>query len=387
MVSSVHDLTLAAFPFLASLSTSESAKDRRIWLRVASDHFVAADPSDREAVELFTDAMTSRLNAADAGTRLEIARKLAPSARTPARLLALFESVESEAGDFILQHAVAFNHSDLAQAISRSKRRATVVAKRTDLSPQLVNILAEQDDTDILVTLAGNASAPLEGATLMRLLRRARKQAEDQGDRRLAEALLERRPVRSENAVLFLTANPGQRVEILLAAQRTQLGRPAGSPTAADQTALDELERLAVARQPDRFLALLAQSLNCSENLARRIVDDSSGEPLAIALTALGAANEVLVRVLISNDLLVGSRFQRIRALANLNNALDRNAAILVIEALRDEPLHRRRQLPIDSAVASSSSRGAPARQTPVMPSSTRLPGAPSKAPERIVAR
>ena len=184
-----------------------------------------------------------------------------------------------------------------------------------------------------------------------------------------------------------LSVGNRQRVEILLAAQRTQLGRSASSPTAADQTALEELERLAVARQPDRFLALLAQSLNCSENLARRIVDDSSGEPLAIALTALGAANEVLVRVLISNDLLVGSSFQRIRALANLNNALDRNAAILVIEALRDEPLHRRRQLPIESVVASSTSRGAPARQTPVMPSSARLPGAPGKAPERIVAR
>jgi uncharacterized protein (DUF2336 family) len=386
MVGSVHDLTLAAFPFLASLSTSDSPKDRRIWLRVASDHFVAADPSDREAVEIFTDAMVSRLNAADAGTRLEIARKLAPCARTPPRLLALFESVESEAGDFILQHAVAYDHQALAQAVGGSKRRAMAVAKREDLSPQLVDILARQDDTDVLVTLAGNAAASLEGATLLRLLRRARKQAEDDGDGRLADALLERRPVKPDNAVLFLTANPRQRIEILLAAQRTQLGRPASSPIAASQTALEELERTAVARQPERFVALLAQSLNCSANLARRIVDDPSGEPLAIALTALGAANEVLVRVLISNDLLVGRSFQRIRALANLNNALDRGAAMLVIAALRDEPLtHRRHQSATDGSAAPPPSRGASTRQTALTP--TRLPGPPGKAQERSVAR
>jgi uncharacterized protein (DUF2336 family) len=388
MVGLVYDLTLAAFPFLAALSTSESPNDRRIWLRVASDHFVATDPSDPKAVEKFADAMASRLHAADAATRLEIARKLAPCARTPLRLLAVFESVESDAGDVVLQHAVAYTHRALAQAIARGQRRASAVAKRENLSPQLVDILAEQEDTEVLVALAGNPSASLGGATLLRLLRRARRQAEEDGDRRLADALLRRRPVRSENAVLFLSAKPDQRVEILLAAQRMQLGRPTSSAPTVGPTMLDELERAAVARQPDRFVALLAQSLNCTASLARRIVDDSSGEPLAVALAALGAANEVLVRVLISNDLLGGPTFQRIRALANLNNALNRNAAMLVIAALRDEPLPRRRHQPsTDSWALPQSSRAASARPLTVMASPTRPSGTPAKAKERIVVR
>ena len=92
----MHDLTLGAFPFLTSLAASESPRDRRIWLRVASDHFVASQASDPEAIERFAEAMAPRLNTADALTRLEIARKLAPCAQTPRKLLALFESFDSE---------------------------------------------------------------------------------------------------------------------------------------------------------------------------------------------------------------------------------------------------------------------------------------------------
>ena len=131
-------------------------------------------------------------------------------------------------------------------------------------------------------------------------------------------------------------ARPDQRVEILLAAQRMQLGRPPGSPPSPPSAALDELELAAVARQPARFVATLAEALDCDPGLAQRIVDDVSGEPLAVALAALGASNEVLVRVLISNDLAAGDSYGRIRALARLNNALDRNAATMIVAALRD---------------------------------------------------
>jgi uncharacterized protein (DUF2336 family) len=384
----VHDLTLAAFPFLASMGASESSRDRRIWLRVASDHFVASNPSDPEAIEQFAQAMAARLDAADAVTRLEIARKLAPCAQTPSRLLALFESVDSEAGDFILQHAVAYDHRALARAIARGNRRAVAVAKRKKLDPYLVSILAEQENIDVLVALAANDSAPLEGATLARLLRQARRQTEEANDRRLADALLQRRPLRPEIAALFLLAEPNQRVEILLAVQRTRLGRPIGPLPTVEPTMLHEMELAAVARRPDRFVTILAEALDCELGLAQRIVDDPSGEPLAVALAALGAANEVLVRVLISNDLSSGASYRQIRALARLNNALNRNAAMLVIEALRGEPLTRRRDQTAADALASSVHLRVPlARLTSVAASSERLPATPAEIQERVLVR
>ena len=360
----MRDPTLSDFPFLSSLASSESPKDRRIWLRVATDHFVATEPSDSDRIEKFIEAMTVQLGAADAEARLEVARKLAPCARAPARLLAALSSFDSEAGDYVLEHAVAYANKELEGIVSRGGRSAIAVAKRRSLDAQIVNTLAAQDDILVLIALASNNSARLEGPTLLDLLRRARRLAEQEGDRRLADALLQR-PVQPESALLFLCARPNQRVEILLAAQRSQLGRPIAFSAPMRLTSLDELELAAVARQPERFIALLAEALHCERELARRIADDATGEPLAVALAALGAPNEVLVRILISNDLLAGTSYQRVRALARLNNALDRNAAMMVMAALRDEAVARgAHKLSTEAYPAPASSRATPAGVT-----------------------
>jgi uncharacterized protein (DUF2336 family) len=357
----LRDLTLQDFPFLTTLALSESARDRRIWLRVASDHFVAAEPDDPQAIETFAKVMAEQLEAADPATRLDIARKLAPCARTPLRLLAKFEAMDPELSDFVLERAVGYSDPELKEAIARGAREATAVARRKPLSPALANLITFHDDVGVVIALARNAFAELERTALIRLLRRARSQAEERGDLRLAEALLERRPVRAEYALLFLSARPDQRVEILLAAQRMQLGRPPGSVLSTPSTTLEEIEVAAVARQPERFVATLAEALDCDPDLAERIVDDVSGEPLAVALCALGASNEVLVRVLISNDLAAGDSYERIRALARLNNALDRNAATMIVAALRDgaitPPKH---QALADGRAPAEPSRAAP---------------------------
>ncbi|MBV8439186.1 MAG: hypothetical protein JO312_01255 [Hyphomicrobiales bacterium] len=363
LVPFLRDLTLQDFPFLTSLAASKSARDRRIWLRVASDHFVAVEPDDPQAIETFAEVMAAQLEAADPATRIEIAGKLASCARTPLRLLVKLEAMDPEVSDFVLGHAVAYSERELKEAIARGARQATAVAKRKPLSPGLANLITFHDDVDVLIALARNAFAELERAALIRLLKRARSLGEERADLRLAKALLERRPVRAEYALLFFIARPDQRVEILLAAQRLQLGRPPGFVVSTPSTTLDELEVAAVARQPERFVVTLAGALDCGPDLAQRIVDDVSGEPLAVALAALGASNEVLVRVLISNDLAAGANYQRIRALARLNNALDRNAATMIVAALRDGAVMALRHLPsADGRAPGEASRAAAAR-------------------------
>ncbi len=162
-------------------------------------------------------------------------------------------------------------------------------------------------------------------------------------------------------------------MDILLAAQRLQLGRTRAFAPPIQQEWLDELELAAVARKPERFVAILADALACEPELARRIVDDASGEPLAVALAALGASNEVLVRVLISNDLSAGASYQRIRALARLNNALNRNAAIAVMAALRGETAALRRSQSLVDTTALAQPRATKAR----------MPAKPFEPPQR----
>jgi uncharacterized protein (DUF2336 family) len=363
---------LNEFPFLVSLATSERAGDRKIWLRVATDHFVAAGSSGCDGIQEFVEAMTRLLNAADPTTRLEIARKLAPCARTPAELLAMLSAVDSEACDCVLEHAVALSDRELARAVACGGRRAAAVAKRTNLDFPIVEALAAQADPPVLIALAENTKARIESRASTDLIRQARRLAEEGHDLRLANALLQRRPMRPEMAALFLLAKPNERIEILLAAQRLQLGRNAVARTRSPL--LDKLEMAAVARRPERFVSCLAEALECERDLAQRIVDDASGEPLAVALAALGAENEVLVRVLISKDLSAGASYQRIRSLARLNNTLNRRAAIAVMAALRSEPIAPKRQRPVSEPGAT------PGPSRPQARSATRNADLPQRA-------
>ena len=146
----------------------------------------------------------------------------------------------------------------------------------------------------------------MDGAAITKLVERARRLAEDDGDRRLAEALLDRRPLRSQCAALFLVADPLQRVEILLAAQRAQIGQPPGL--------LSRSRKLSSTTLSAR-LSRAIQIISCPRSrrpliATRRWRDASSTIPRANRLpsrmAALGASGDVLVRVLIANDLEAG---------------------------------------------------------------------------------
>ena len=196
---------------------------------------------------------------------------------------------------------------------------------------------------DVQLNLARNTQAALEGGPLVRLLRAARARWTQDDDGQLAEALLRRRPLRPEHAVLFLYANPGQRLEILLAAQRAELGRRFEIPRSAD--AVGRLEAAAIIGDGAKLVTELAAALECSLELAKQIVHDASGEPLAIALAALGTPNDVLIRVLVSTDLGSGD-YPRIRTLARLSSALSVNAAASVLAGIVDDHTHSVRNWP-----------------------------------------
>ena len=87
-------------------------------------------------------------------------------------------------------------------------------------------------------------------------------------------------------------------------------------------------------RQSELFEADLAAALGCSSALAARIAGDPSGEPLAVALAAIRAPNDVCVRILTSRDMAEGPDYRRLGALARLQGALGVAAARTVIAAI-----------------------------------------------------
>jgi hypothetical protein len=209
-----------------------------------------------------------------------------------------------------------------------------------------------------VLALVDNLAAPIGVGALAALARRA------EGENPLAKALLARPDL--DPAALFLIASSERRGAILAAAQRAELPGVGGAAPhgceGADAIAL--LESYALEREPELFNDALAKALGCSLDLAERIAKEPSGEPLAVALAALGAAQDASVRILISGDLQSGARYTRIGSLVRLKDGLNPAAARRVIAALIGAPkprAHHQHRPVLDADASPTPSRAAPA--------------------------
>ena len=325
----VSDITRTQFPFLTSLEGRVDAEPRRVLLRVATDIFVNDPAPSRAAIAEFEKAAVKLLSDRDPVTRLVVARKLAPRIDTPPAVLAAIIAGGNDAALFVLERAVAAPRDLLVAAAGGDAAAALAVARRRDLDDEVVGVLVMHPAREIALALAMNLAAPLAPERFALLAERARD------DRSLAEALLARPTAALDQAPLFMFANLEQRKAILLAALRAELGRLPGQSTwRAPDDAVRRLESYALARQPDLLIEALAEALGCETAFARRIVDEPSGEPLAIALAELAASQEASMRILLLGHSPLNLDTTRLGALTRLKDGLRPAAARRVMSAM-----------------------------------------------------
>jgi len=215
------------------------------------------------------------------------------------------------------------------------------------------------------LALARNRRAPIDASRFAVMARHAKARIEAAGDRRLADALLERTPATIEQAALFFEADAPHRGRIVAAAQRATLGRrdPAFDGGESSRV-VARLENDAMTSDWAQFETELAEAFGCPPPFAARLANDASGEPLAVALAALYAPNDATVRILAARDLLDGGKYRRIAALARLRDALSPAAARLTMAAMigAPQPAPTRQRPQYDATAAATPSRPAAIR-------------------------
>ena len=97
--------------------------------------------------------------------------------------------------------------------------------------------------------------------------------------------------------------------------------------TPASSEVIRRLENAALQRNPGEFSRMLERVLGVSRTLAERITRDSSGEPLVVAVRALGMPAAVLHRVLLFLNPAIGQSVERVYDLARLYDELAPSAA------------------------------------------------------------
>jgi hypothetical protein len=110
--------------------------------------------------------------------------------------------------------------------------------------------------------------------------------------------------------------------------------------------------------------------------MARRMLDDRSGETLAVAMVALGLSDEAITRVFMFRDPLIGHSTQKLFALVDLSRRISPAAARFIVSAIAGheqrsaEAAHRpvadpaQRARDAAAAAAAAAPAAAPARRS-----------------------
>lgn len=126
---------------------------------------------------------------------------------------------------------------------------------------------------------------------------------------------------------LFFAANADERRLILLNLHVVAPVSAAGVDVSRDPSVAERLEAAALSGNREAFAQDLARALQIPREQARRIARDDLGEPVVVGAKVLGMPREVLYRVLMFVNPVVGHSVERVHALAALYAEMTQPAA------------------------------------------------------------
>ena len=315
---------------LVRLGRTPDVDIRPVLLRVLVDMFVRrAHHTPGELVQ-FEEMIGRLLDEADLDVRESVAERISSHPAAPRALVKRFLDEGGKVAAAALRHA-RLEPDDLPGAATwGTDAMAIAVATRGDLTPDVVASLADRPEAAVLHALATNALAPIGRETFRYLVRRAR------GDEVLGRILLVREGHPADRAPLFLLANAEQRSAILLAARREDFGPEMDRPrlSAEEAVALARVERTILSPDRDGFDVALADALGSRLDDIWRLIDDPRGEPLALALAAIGAPTELAARVFILSGPAIGHSVMAVRNLTALVESMPRRTAARLVSAM-----------------------------------------------------
>ncbi len=340
-------------------------------VRVLTDLYLQTPAHTPEEERHYTELVLRFIDQVDAGTRKIVAAKLASYASAPAAVVRRLARDVLEVAQPILEHSPQLTGSELLAIIAeRGPQYAAVIARRLRIGQS-----ARAPVEPATATPANEAAArPSDGAepfsspdtaTLapaQGLPGVTAKLANLESDLRLGD--------------MFLAAAPPERRLILRHLEGT--GEPSLFPTTAQSESIRRLELAALQRKPAEFIRTLERTLGISAQHAQRIVMDEGGEPLLVAAKALGMPADVVLRILLFLNPVIGQSVTRVFDLARLYDVMPREAALRLVASLRSTGASRRwasyrpllakdepeRGLASDAARRAVASRAGPDTQT-----------------------
>lgn len=296
-------------------------------LREIVDQFLERQvhpPADYKQFEQLTLGMIDILEAP------AVARILRPLCSHPEISQTIFDRLRDKGGGCV-ELAVQFSpyltrDEMMAAARGADSVMAGAVARRADLDADIIVALLRRGEAATLRALAENQAAKFDASVRRVLIEAARS------DRAFARALLDREDFGAEDEALFFAANRQERGNMILNAIRRTLASGRGALSVEPELAA-RLEAAALRRDRDAMTAIFGEAFRCRKLRARMILDDPRGEPLALALAALGVDPDAATRVFLCADPAISHDTATVRDLVQMVRLVPPRAAAEIIVA------------------------------------------------------
>jgi uncharacterized protein (DUF2336 family) len=324
---------LSGLEGLVALGRDGRLNMKPILFRVVTDQFVSKQKHPLADIRQYEELALQLLADADIASAACVAKRLGAHPDAPASVLEKLLDKAPEVAAAVLASGAAIDARKLIERAEwGSLVEAAAIAGRNNLDAKTAAALARRQETEVLCALAANKEAPLDAHAVSYLLQRGRT------DRELGLVLLARTDLKLDKSPLFILADTAQRSEMLAAARRADDGAQAAHRS-RPQRDLDALADLAAAQKWGLFAIEFAMRLGCDPRGIQQIIRDKSGEPLAVALAALGMQPADAARIFLSCEPDISHSVNRIRMLTRITSDLSVSAARHLISAMVGQPL------------------------------------------------
>jgi uncharacterized protein (DUF2336 family) len=301
-------------------------------LRAVVVAFVARAAHPHADIRQFEQLVLGLLDLVDDAQAAAALRPLLLHPEAPAAIFRRLRARGGACAALALELQPGLTAADLAAALrAGAADLAPAAARRGDLDAAVIDALAAGGDLDTLCALAANLSARPGGRARTALLRAARL------DRGLARLLLDRGDFDQDRPALFLAATRAERRAIVIDACRRARALGRADLRIAHPAIADRLEAAARRGDGPEMAAIFAHAFNCGTEQALALLADRQGEPLALALAALGVSPAAARRILSNAAALISHDARRLRGLAALVRATPQRVASQLVLAVTEE--------------------------------------------------
>jgi len=264
-------------------------------LRVLTDQFLQSCTHTPDEVRQYTELALRLLDETDMATRAAVATRLAPHPAAPRPILLQLARDVLLVAEPILLQAPCLTQQDFEAIIAeRGACYADIIARREKPEP-----------------LAGAGPETPVGPPPVIPWTNAQELSE-----------------------LFFTADSSERRLILQ--NLDYVDTPVRSPPTAARDDIWRLETAALQHNAEGAIRELERGLGISNALARRMVEDESGEPIVVAAKAMGFPPDVLQRIILFLNARVGQSVNRVYELVDLFHEISADAAVRLVTIFRE---------------------------------------------------